>query len=304
MLKSPAASGGDTRELPSPLTLSPSPQRVQLHSPLAVSVPLTAVKPSAPTGLDFAAGCLAGTVSVLVCHPIDTIRIQVQNGQFSKISECYQSYLRNGGRLGLFKGLFPPLMGASLQNAGVFGMKAVTQVFLKDTNDKSGQDSVFTSDKMISSAAAGLAGGVIASPIELLKIRQQLSQRGCDSAKLWPLTRGIVTNSGCLSIFRGLSATLVREVPASIVWFTTYDYSKKELQGVLPKDSVVSDVAAVLTAASLAGMSSWAITYPIDVVKTKIQAEPSLKWKDRVSCAQMFRRLLKESGRSVFIRTL
>jgi hypothetical protein len=196
---------------------------VQLPSPLAVSVPLTAVKPSAPTGLDFAAGCLAGTVSVLVCHPIDTIRIQVQNGQFSKISECYQSYLRNGGRLGLFKGLFPPLMGASLQNAGVFGMKAVTQVFLKDTNDKSGQDSVFTSDKMISSAAAGLAGGVIASPIELLKI-------------------------------------------------------------------------------SIAGMSSYANTYPIDVVKTKIQAEPSLKWKDRVSCAQMFRRLLKESGRSVFMR--
>jgi solute carrier family 25 carnitine/acylcarnitine transporter 20/29 len=255
-------------------------------------------------GLDFFAGCVAGTLSILACHPLDTIRIRLQSGQFSSISECFKSSRRNEGALGLYKGLIPPLVGVSLINASLFGMKAVTQGFLKDIDD----ESVFNADQpnfkhlMISSATAGLASGFISSPVELLKIRQQLDQRGSDSAKLWPLTRDIVRNSGFLSLFRGLSATLVREVPSFPAYFVTYEYSKIYLQGVLPEDSAFSDMAAILTAGSLAGIAGWVFVYPIDVIKTKIQAEPSLIWKDRVSCVQMYRRLLKESGRSVFMR--
>ena len=286
-----------------------SPALGSLGAPPASAAP-SALHPSAEPGavLDCAAGCVGGTVSTLICHPLDTIRIRQQSGQFCSISECFKSSRRNEGALGLYKGLFPPLFGASLQNAGSFGMKAVTLDFLKDKDDKSGQDSVFKSDQpnfkhlMIASASSGFTSGVILTPIELLKIRQQLPQRGSDSAKLWPLTRDIVRNSGCLSIFRGLSATLVREVPATVVYFGTYDHSKKYLQGVLPQDSAFSKWAAILTAGSLAGIDSWVITYPIDVIKTKIQAEPSLRWKDRVSCVQMWRRLLKESGSGVFMR--
>jgi hypothetical protein len=64
----------------------------------------------------------------------------------------------------------------------------------------------------------------------------------------------------------------------------------------------VSDTVAIATAGSLAGIAGWVFVYPIDVIKTKIQSEPSLIWKDRVSCYQMYRRLLKESGPSVFTR--
>ena len=64
----------------------------------------------------------------------------------------------------------------------------------------------------------------------------------------------------------------------------------------------MSDTAAVLGAGSLAGIAGWVFVYPIDVIKTKIQSEPSLAWKDRISCFQMYQRLLKESGSSVFMR--
>ena len=155
---------------------------------------------------------------------------------------------------------------------------------------------------MISGAAAGFASGFLSSPIELLKIRQQLDQRGSNSVKLLPLTRDIVRNSGWLSLFRGLNATLIREIPSFPAYFVTYEYSKIYLQGLLPQDSAMSDTAAILGAGSLAGISGWVFVYPIDVIKTKIQSEPSLIWKDRLSCVQMYRRLLKESGRSVFMR--
>jgi solute carrier family 25 carnitine/acylcarnitine transporter 20/29 len=259
-------------------------------------------------GLDFFAGCVAGTLSILACHPLDTIRIRLQSGQFFSISECFKSSLKNEGAWGLYKGLVPPLVGVSLINASLFGTKSVTQSVLQDLDDKSGKDSISNSEMpnikhlMISGATAGFASGFLSSPIELLKIRQQLDQRGSNAAKLWPLTRDLVKNSGWLSLFRGLSATLVREIPSFPAYFLTYEYSKIYLQGLLPEDSVISDTAAVLTAGSLAGIAGWIFVYPIDVIKTKIQSEPSLIWKDRVSIAQMYRRLLQESGHSVFMR--
>lgn len=269
----------------------------------------------AGAGLDFFAGCVAGTLSILLCHPLDTIRIRLQSGQFSTISECFKSSLKNEGARGLYKGLIPPLVGVSLINASLFGTKSVTHSMLEDMDDKLSEDMDDKSGKdfpdttqpnfkhlMISGATAGLASGFLSSPIELLKIRQQLDQRGSDAVKLWPLTRGIVKNSGWLSLFRGLNATMIREIPSFPAYFVTYEYSKLYLQGLLPEDSAISDTAAILGAGSLAGISGWIFVYPIDVIKTKIQSEPSLIWKDRISCAQMYRRLLQESGRSVFMR--
>jgi solute carrier family 25 carnitine/acylcarnitine transporter 20/29 len=259
-------------------------------------------------GLDFFAGCVAGTLSILACHPLDTIRIRLQSGQFSSISECFKSSLKNEGARGLYKGLIPPLVGVSLINASLFGTKSLTHTMLEDMDEQSGQDSLTDTTQpnfkhlMISGATAGFASGFLSSPIELLKIRQQLDQRGSNAAKLWPLTRGIVKNSGWLSLFRGLNATLIREVPSFPAYFLTYEYSKFYLQGMLPEDSALSDTAAIIGAGSLAGISGWIFVYPIDVIKTKIQSEPSLIWKDRSSCAQMYRRLLQESGPSVFMR--
>ena len=45
-------------------------------------------------------------------------------------------------------------------------------------------------------------------------------------------------------------------------------------------------------AGSLAGIAGWVFVYPIDVIKTKIQSEPSLIWKDRITVAQMYERHL------------
>jgi solute carrier family 25 (mitochondrial carnitine/acylcarnitine transporter), member 20/29 len=261
--------------------------------------------------LDFVAGCVAGTLSILACHPLDTIRIRLQSGQFSSISQCFKSSLKNEGVLGLYKGLVPPLVGVSLINASLFGTKSLTHTMLDDMDDKSDTEPSSNATQqtqpnlkhlMISGAAAGFASGFLSSPIELLKIRQQLDQGGSNSVKLLPLTRDIVRNSGWLSLFRGLSATLIREIPSFPAYFVTYEYSKIYLQGLLPQDSAMSDAAAILGAGSLAGVSGWVFVYPIDVIKTKIQSEPSLIWKDRLSCVQMYRRLLKESGRSVFMR--
>jgi solute carrier family 25 carnitine/acylcarnitine transporter 20/29 len=261
--------------------------------------------------LDFVAGCVAGTLSILACHPLDTIRIRLQSGQFSSITQCFKSSLKNEGILGLYKGLVPPLVGVSLINASLFGTKSLTHSMLDDMDEKCAPEPSSNATQqtqpnlknlMISGAAAGFASGFLSSPIELLKIRQQLDQRGSSSVKLLPLMRDIVRNSGWLSLFRGLSATLIREIPSFPAYFVTYEYSKMYLQGLLPPDSAMSDTAAILGAGSLAGISGWIFVYPIDVIKTKIQSEPSLIWKDRLSCVQMYHRLLKESGRSVFMR--
>ncbi len=109
--------------------------------------------------LDFFAGCVAGTLSILACHPLDTIRIRLQSGQFSTISECVKSSLKNEGALGLYKGLVPPLVGVSLINASLFGMKAVTTGVLESMDDKSAAAAVGAGAGVASAAAASSAAG-------------------------------------------------------------------------------------------------------------------------------------------------
>ena len=101
----------------------------------------------------------------------------------------------------------------------------------------------------------------ICGPLELVKIQQQVRPE-CTSAT--ETVRSLVDKTGFKGLTRGLGLTVLREVPAFGLYFSSYEFMVK-----LKKDSA----AWVFTAGGLAGIISWIFTYPIDVVKSRIQAD-------------------------------
>ena len=79
------------------------------------------------------------------------------------------------------------------------------------------------------------------SPVEFVKIRTQCALP-------------VVTSN----LYTGLQYTFLREAPAFGLYFYTYDTGRQN--GLSP-----------IVSGGLAGLVSWSITYPIDVVKTRIQ---------------------------------
>ncbi|XP_002665132.2 mitochondrial basic amino acids transporter [Danio rerio] len=222
--------------------------------------------------LDFAAGCFGGAAGVLVGHPFDTVKVRLQVQSVDKplyrgTIHCFQSIIRQESMLGLYKGIGSPLMGLTFINAIVFGVQGNAMRML-------GSDTPL--HQFMAGAAAGLIQSVICCPMELAKTRMQMQGTGEKS-----LSRRLYRNSldcliriyrrqGFRGINRGMVSTVIRETPGFGIYFLTYDTLTRSL-GCEAGDRFI--VLKLLLAGGASGIASWISTYPVDVIKSRLQAD-------------------------------
>ncbi|XP_067938608.1 mitochondrial basic amino acids transporter-like [Watersipora subatra] len=224
--------------------------------------------------VDFIAGCIGGAAGVLVGHPFDTVKVRLQGSSgvvYKGTVGCFKEVVRKESFRGLYKGVSSPLYSLAAINAVVFGVQGNVLRRMKDR------------DALSSHAAAGAAAGfiqcAICSPMELAKIKLQSQGEGLRAG-----TRGQYTGSmdclrkihrleGLRGLCRGMNATILREVPAFGAYFLTYEWicRKLTLQGQQCSTGVM------LFAGGMAGIAAWVVTYPVDVIKTRIQNDGELR---------------------------
>lgn len=165
--------------------------------------------------------------------------------------------------LGLYKGLGSPLMGLTFINALVFGVQGNTLRAL-------GRDSPL--NQFLAGAAAGAIQCVICCPMELAKTRLQLQDAGAAREYRGALhcLAQIYRREGLRGVNRGMVSTLLRETPSFGVYFLAYDALTRAL-GCEPGARLL--VPKLLLAGGTAGILSWLSTYPMDVVKSRLQAD-------------------------------
>lgn len=182
---------------------------------------------------NFLYGWFAGVNAVIVSHPIDTIKTNIQEKKI--INYNFRS---------LYKGLSAPLIGVGLEKAIVFG------VFESTRN--------FTKSDIISGALSGMTASFIVTPFERIKILLQTNQN---------ISKNNFNKS---YLFQGLSATFYRETPGFAIYFATYNYLKNNY---LQKNNISTiNPFQSFTFGAIAGSSAWVFIYPQDRIKTHIQA--------------------------------
>ncbi|XP_064119933.1 mitochondrial basic amino acids transporter-like [Macrobrachium nipponense] len=236
--------------------------------------------------MDFVAGCLGGCAGVAVGHPFDTVKVRLQtqdflNPKYRGTWHCFSDTIKKESVRGLYKGMSSPMAGVAVVNAIVFGVQGNMARYMKNPDSLRSQT--------LAGATAGFFQAFVTSPMELVKTRVQLqteaaatptaslstassssstitASRSYDS----PLDclRKIYTTEGFKGLFRGQLITLVRDVPALSTYFFTYEYLAQKWSS----DGYVS-APVVLGAGGMAGIASWVLTYPIDVVKSRLQAD-------------------------------
>lgn len=80
----------------------------------------------------------------------------------------------------------------------------------------------------------------------------------------------IARNEGILSLWRGLSPTLVMAVPANVIYFTGYDYLRFNNRS--PIQNHIADGYAPLVAGSVARVAAATVISPIEMFRTRMQA--------------------------------
>ncbi|XP_017485319.1 PREDICTED: mitochondrial basic amino acids transporter isoform X1 [Rhagoletis zephyria] len=214
---------------------------------------------------DFVAGCLGGCAGVLVGHPFDTVKVHLQmqdvkNPVYRGTLHCISTLIRTDGVGSLYRGMSSPLMGISVVNAIVFGVYGNVQRQMPEHNT--------LHSHLLAGAVSGFAQSIACSPMELAKTRMQLQHLNPKAPQFqspFKCIRHIIATDGFKGAFRGLGMTALRDVPGFSAYFVSYEW----LMSLREKPNV----AHALIAGGLAGIASWLVCYPIDVIKTLLQAD-------------------------------
>ena len=161
--------------------------------------------------------------------------------------------------------------------------------------------------ELISGVLAGGAQTLIICPVELIKTKLQVQGRGILNRDV-PNFKGpleivtkMVREEGIFSLYKGMGATLVRDLPAFGVYFGLYYSLMKYLT---PEGKTAEDISPlqIMFAGGLTGVASWVYSYPSDVIKSKVQAEgfaPNGRYMGYLHC---IRTSIREEGYLVFTR--
>ncbi|KAL3895759.1 MAG: hypothetical protein SGCHY_004507 [Lobulomycetales sp.] len=246
--------------------------------------------------IDFGAGVLGGSAGIVAGHPLDTAKVRLQHaftlssGQPRNMVQTLTSIVRHEGPSGLYKGMASPLVGVAAMNALLFGVYGASLRFLSSARQATSHDTPAEPrilDVALAGTISGFASSFVASPIELVKIRlqNQRESRPVKSGSLpfynGPLDciRQIYRGQGVAGFTRGLSSTIIRETPSYGAYFASFELICRGLGinsgsggGSEEMSSSAADGLGVLCAGGTAGIIAWIVTYPADVVKTRVQS--------------------------------
>ncbi|RHY27952.1 hypothetical protein DYB32_006411 [Aphanomyces invadans] len=113
--------------------------------------------------------------------------------------------------------------------------------------------------------------------------------------------------AGCLGMFQGVWPTVLRDTLSYGVYFYVYEATLRHLQSQRAnglKSNPTQDAASMLFAGGCAGVVSWAIIYPLDVVKSVIQSLPTTAPKSDLSLPRQAKLLYSVHGLRIFTKGL
>nr|XP_026253963.1 solute carrier family 25 member 48 [Urocitellus parryii] len=272
-----------------------------------------------PTALPTLIIFLSGAASVIVGHPLDTVKTRLQAGVgYGNTFSCIRTMYKRESVFGFFKGMSFPLASIAVYNSVVFGVFSNTQRFLSQHRcgepETSPRHSL--SDLLLASMVAGMVSVGLGGPVDLIKIRLQMQTQPFREANLSAKSRAaalgeqpayqgpvhcistIVRTEGLAGLYRGASAMLLRDIPGYCLYFIPYVFLS---EWITPEACAGPSPCAVWLAGGMAGAISWGTATPMDVVKSRLQADGVYlnKYKGVLDCISQS---YQQEGLKVFFR--
>ncbi|XP_046890329.1 mitochondrial glutamate carrier 1 [Hypomesus transpacificus] len=280
-------------------------------------------------------GGVAGLVGVTCVFPIDLAKTRLQNQQgatiYNGMLDCLTKTVRTEGYFGMYRGAAVNLTLVTPEKA----IKLAANDIFRQKLSKDGKLPLW--GEMLAGCGAGTCQVVVTTPMEMLKIQLQdagrlVAQRPAPAPAATPgpapslvappapqpcppapprasatsITLGLLRTRGLAGLYRGAGATLLRDVPFSMIYFPLFanlnalGRRRAGFQGdVQEKSPFLQSFMAGCTAGSVAAV---AVT-PLDVIKTRIQTlqkgEGEDSYRGIVDCT---RRILAREGPSAFLK--
>ncbi|CAG5133521.1 unnamed protein product [Candidula unifasciata] len=254
---------------------------------------------------EYIAGAVAGMSGVVIGHPFDTTKLQMQirttgDHKLTRVRDAFASVAAQGLKNGLFRGMMFPVVSYGLVNSMFFGVYGNTIRLLEpDHTVRPTNSQVY-----LAGCVAGTSQLLVACPVEVIKCTLQaqipltMPKSRIDSPLYSKIvkprtyykgpieaSRRIFGNEGVLGFYKGMFVMFMRDVPSYGLYLLSYETLHKYLfhHGLTDKKGVI----AAIIAGGLAGCASWLGIMPFDVIKSRLQVDHGGRYKGFWDCAYL-----------------
>ncbi|ORX96882.1 mitochondrial carrier protein [Basidiobolus meristosporus CBS 931.73] len=276
--------------------------------------------------LHFVAGGVGGMIGSSLTCPLDVVKTRLQSSLYKPTPTFYSHAHRTvfstvsthvvetigilktihhqEGVRGLFKGLGPILVGVVPARAIYFAAYGSGKRFLSDLNGGKETSLVHLS----AAASAGIITATATSPIWLVKTRIQLQAMEPSAIRYknsLDCAYQVVKTEGVLGLYRGVSASYLGVTEGTLQW-VVYEKLKSMIhrrrraendEGVSTENKSFGDWMEYFAAAGTAKLFAAVVTYPHEVVRTRLRQTPSVDGVHKYTgLTQCFKLILKEEG--------
>lgn len=174
------------------------------------------------------------------------------------LSKLIKQTFANEGIFGFYKGMSFPLYSVPVINSVIFGVNETAKTMLGYGSNPT------LSQGFICGGISGLAGCLIITPVELVKIRLQLQYNSINAIYKngFDCMHKVIKEEGFKGIYSGNVITMLREVPGYSAQFAGYEFLKSvycKYRNIEIKDI---DLPGIMISGSFAGICCWQFSYP------------------------------------------
>lgn len=239
---------------------------------------------------DFWAGYISGAISIIIGNPLDLLKVRLQASSSSRgnslspnlapiVSTPPSTVFPTASSL--IRGTAAPILSTGALNAILFVTYNRTLSFLHATYTPNHPELIPLSSTFLAGTIGGLCSSIVSTPTELIKCRAQLSNPPLSSLTI---ARSILSTTGVRGLYFGGVVTALRDSIGYGFYFWSYELSSRLYPSYFLSPSSTStsmgndtnsrnEAIKILLCGGLAGVITWASVFPLDVVKTRLQAQ-------------------------------
>ncbi|XP_061540004.1 mitochondrial adenyl nucleotide antiporter SLC25A24-like [Phycodurus eques] len=249
------------------------------------------------TGLwwkQLSAGAMAGAVSRTGTAPLDRMKVFMQvhaskSNQINLVSG-FKQMLKEGGLASLWRGNGINVLKIAPETAIKF---TAYEKYKKMLSSEPGK--IKTHERFIAGSLAGATAQTAIYPMEVMKTRLTLRKTGQYSG-MFDCAKKILKKEGVKAFYKGYVPNILGIIPYAGIDLAVYESLKNLWLSRYAKDTANPGVLVLLGCGTISSTCGQLASYPLALVRTRMQAQASLEGAEQLHMKQMVKKILEKEG--------
>ncbi|XP_046905827.1 calcium-binding mitochondrial carrier protein SCaMC-1 [Hypomesus transpacificus] len=241
-----------------------------------------------------AAGAMAGAVSRTGTAPLDRMKVfmQVHSSKSNKISLVggFKQMIKEGGIASMWRGNGVNVLKIAPETAIKFMAYEQYKKLLSSDGGK-----IQTHERFMAGSLAGATAQTAIYPMEVMKTRLTLRKTGQYSG-MFDCAKKILKKEGVKAFYKGYIPNILGIIPYAGIDLAVYESLKNAWLSRYAKDTANPGILVLLGCGTLSSTCGQLASYPLALIRTRMQAQASLEGSEQMSMKRLVRTIVEKEG--------